>query len=261
MGGGRTTYSCAAPNSCAAGSRVVACTSSQGCGSGQQCCYLPSANMPSMTNISQCMATCPAGARPTCATQADCTMGAMCQTQSNGVYGFMTCRAPPPCGGTADCMAGQVCCLGAAGASNPCVTGACPAGTPQVCGVPGDCGSGHACCTSAGDAGGGDNTCQAGATCPSGTTTVCGTSADCTGGLVCCGAVGGGTCQMQAACGMGGNRQICTTSAECPAAFPVCRMGMGGGDAGPGSGTCRVAADGGAPPGDAAAPVDAPTGG
>jgi hypothetical protein len=246
-GGFGRSFSCAATNACPAGALAVACTSAQSCGAGQQCCYLPSANSPSMTNISECAATCPAGARPTCTTDANCPTGSTCQSQSGGAYGFMTCHMTPPCMGTMDCGTGQVCCQGAA--TNTCETRtACPAGSAQICGTPSDCATGAVCCTGAADGGGGANTCQAGSACPSGTAMICATSADCATGTVCCEG-GGQTCQVQSACGMRGNREICATSADCPPAFPDCR-GM----------TCRVGLDGGAPS-DGGGPVDAATGG
>ena len=245
FGGGRT-FSCAAAGACAAGSLAVACTGTQSCGAGEHCCYLPSANTPSTTNISECASSCPAGARQTCTTDANCPTGSTCEQQTGGAYGFMTCHVAPPCMGTTDCAMGQVCCESAV--TNTCQTGtACPAGSPQVCGAPSDCATGQVCCSSPAD-GGGSSTCQTGSTCPSGTSLICATSADCGMGLVCCEG-GGQTCQMQSACGMPGNREICATAADCPAAFPVCR-GM----------TCRAAPDGGVPP-DGGSPVDAAIGG
>src|SRR5258708_5400966 len=175
------TFSCA--STCAAGALAVACTSAQGCGMGQQCCYLLSGNAPSMTSVSAGMTTCPAGARQTCTTDATCPPGSICQQQSGGAYGFMTCRVTPPCMGTMDCAMGQVCCAGAAGAANACQTAtACPSGTTQICSPPTDCGTGTVCCQG-----------------------------------------GGQTCQVQSACGARGNRQICATGADCPAAYPACQ--------------------------------------
>jgi hypothetical protein len=182
-GGMGRSFSCAAANACPAGALAVACSGTQSCGAGQQCCYLPSANAPSMTNVSACMATCPAGARETCATDADCPAGSRCQQQSGGVYGFMTCHLPPPCMGTTDCATGQVCCT---------------------------------------SAGGDPNVCQTGTACSAGSTQVCAASADCATGMVCCEG-GGQTCQVASACGMPGNREICATSTHCPLDFPICR--------------------------------------
>ncbi len=248
MGGRARTFSCAATtNACPTGALAVACTSAGACGTGQQCCYLPSANAPSATNVTECASSCPAGARQTCATNADCATGGTCEPQSGGVYGFMTCRVAPPCMSTADCAMGQVCCAGAAGAANSCQTGTtCPAGLPQICG-PGDCAMGQVCCTSPAD-GGGASSCQSGMACPGGTTLICAATADCTGGMVCCEG-GGQTCQLPSACGTPGNREVCATSADCPPAFPLCR-----------NMTCRASPDGGAP-GDDGGPTDAATGG
>jgi hypothetical protein len=207
MGGRNRTYSCAT-SACPAGALTVACTSAQGCGAGQQCCYLPSADVPSTTNVTECMASCPAGARQTCATDANCATGSTCAQQSGGVYGFMTCHLPPPCMGTGDCAMGQVCCSGAAD-------------------------------------GGGSNTCQSGTACSGGTTLICGASADCATGTVCCEG-GGQTCQQPSACGAPGNREICNTSADCPPAFPLCRnmtcrVGLDGGAPGDGGSSTDAA--------------------
>jgi hypothetical protein len=156
------TFSCAADaNSCAMGSQAVACTTSQSCGTGQVCCYLRSAAGGTMgANVSQCMASCPTGARQVCMSPADCPMtGSMCTSQSGGIYGFSTCR-PPPC--------------------------TAPSGmTP--------CGTGQVCCT----AGGGGATCQVGLMCAMGTQ-LCDTTAECMAPLVCRQPQGGGTmgCRM-----------------------------------------------------------------
>jgi hypothetical protein len=241
-GPGGRTFSCGA--SCPTGSLAVACTSAQACGAGQQCCYLPSATMPSATNVSACMTACPPGARATCTTDTDCPAGSTCQQQSGGAYGFMTCRMTPPCMGTMDCATGQVCCTGVAGAADACQMGAtCPSGSSQICAGPMDCGSGQVCCTSAAD-GGGASTCTSGTSCPSGSTLLCNTSADCEAGTVCCQG-GGQTCQIQSACGARGNRQICAGNSECPASYPLCQ-----------NMTCRGVPDGGTPP-DSGGPVDA----
>ena len=252
---GMTTSSCAAnQSSCPTGTITVACTTSQSCGGGQQCCYTPfgggfgRGGNAGATRVTQCMNACAAGTSPVCATDADCTGGATCQPVANGVYGFTgICRQPPSCRGTADCTtAGQIRCLGTGASPNTCQA-ACPVGSDQVCGVPTDCAAGQLCCSSTANGGGGSSTCQPG-TCPTGTSTICATSGDCSMGLVCCQG-GGQTCQVQSACGMPGNREICATSADCPPDFPVCR-GM----------TCRSAPDGGTTS-DSGAPGDAATGG
>ena len=57
-------------------SAEVACTTAQGCGTGNVCCYLLSATVDAgTTNVSACMTSCTTGARQTCATNADCPAG------------------------------------------------------------------------------------------------------------------------------------------------------------------------------------------
>jgi hypothetical protein len=133
-GGGMRTFSCAAnATSCPMRTAAVACMTSQSCGMGQVCCYLGSG-----TSISQCMASCPTGARQVCMSPADCPVtGSMCSSQSGGVYGFSTCR-PPACTPTS-CTAGELCCT-AGGGTPTCQMGtACPMGDRQVCASNADC--------------------------------------------------------------------------------------------------------------------------
>jgi hypothetical protein len=134
-GGGMRTFSCAAnATSCPTRTAAVACTTSQSCGMGQVCCYLGGGG----ASISQCMASCPAGAREVCMSPADCSVaGSMCSAQTGGVYGFRTCR-PPACTSTS-CMAGELCCV-AGGGTPTCQMGtACAMGDRQVCATNADC--------------------------------------------------------------------------------------------------------------------------
>ena len=119
------------------------------------------------------------------------------------------------------CPAGQVCCQRGCQAQTACGM----TGNRQLCGSNADCPAAYPACRATGGMGA-PMTCRA-----------CQATNDCSSGLVCC-QMG---CQMQAACGMTGNRQLCTSNSECPANYPDCRGNPA---------TCRTPMpEGGAPDG------------